>query len=268
MNDGVSVSEMGVNQGEVASRNILLYKSPRFKVFVPSTPKIPLKEGLHVQVSSRHDLTLPKEVLSRYVLVLGSAKALAESGLTQDAWANTRIEDGKIVSAYGRIPGVEKSWRTPVNTNQKVGHIITLNPGYSTERLQTLFGKYLPKWEELVKNISLFKNGVGGRDVEPIGDGDYKIWENNMFDVVVIRNPHLNGYHLVVSPKKSFQRQWQTVKEDEPQLYIQATLEATAIAIGIQQLIASGKGEIHNSGNWAVDLKTKKEGGKFDLVTF
>lgn len=271
MSDGAANGpEIGIESQEATARGIALYKSNKFDIFVPSKPNIPLNEGLHVEVSSQHDqLDSLREVLSRYAMALGSAKALAESGMTQDAWANTRLEEGQTVSAYGRVPQVEGSWRTPVNTVQRgVETTASLEPYYNTAKLQELFGRYLPKWEQLTDNISLFKNGVNGKDVEPSlsAKEEIPVWENDKFSLVVISNPHLKGTHLVVHPKESFRRQWQTINgSDQEQVHIQSILEATAIAMGVQKLLAEGKGEIHNSGNWAGDLKSTQEGGKLDL---
>lgn len=271
MSDGVNSSEIGIIPKETPSGGRSLYRSSRFAVFVPSEPKIPLNEGLHVQVSSGHDqFDPPKEVLGRYVMALGSAKALAESSIPQDAWANTRLEQGQVVSTYGRVPTVEGSWRKPVETyNREVETITTLEPYYKESRLQELFGRYLPKWEQLVENINLFRDGVNGKDIDSGQGEEIPVWENDKFTLLVISHPHLKGVHLVVHPKESFRRQWQTIRgSDQEQTHIQATLEATAIAMGAQRLLAEGRGEIHNSGNWASGLKSKEEGGKFDLENF
>lgn len=273
MSDGSAVGpEISLgSQGETlrSKEGISLYKSNRFSVFVPSKPNIPLNEGLHVGVSDGHDVSdFPKEVLARYTMALGSAKVLAESGLTQDAWANTRLEDGQMVSAYGRVPGVEESWRKPVDTfNRNVTEISQLDPNYNTAKLQELFGRYLPKWEQLTNNMELFTSGVNGKDIaEPSSKEEVPIWENDRFTLVVVTKPHLKGIHLVAHPKESVKRQWQTViGQDAGQIYIQQALEATSIAMGVQKLLAEGRGEIHNSGNWAGDLKSIEEGGKLNM---
>lgn len=258
-----------VSQSEALRKNegVSLYKSSLFNVFVPKNPKIPLNEGLHVQVSDGHDENdSPKEVLARYTLALGSAKVLAESGQTKDAWANTRLEQGQVVSAYGRVPGVEDSWRKPVNTlNRNASEITTLEPNYNTQKLQKLCMRYLPKWEQLASNLSLFKNGINGKDLD-LNGGDI-VWENdNLRLEVIAKGPHLKGFHLVVSPKESFRRQWQAVRgENSEQVYIQQTLESTAVAMGVQKLLGDGKGELHNSGNWAGGLKSTEEGGKINF---
>lgn len=259
---------MNKSRGETEKSGITLYKSNKFDVFVPKKPNIPLNEGLHIEVSSDHDSTdSPKEVLARYALALGSAKVLAESGMTQDAWANTRVEQGQMVSVYGRVPGVEKSWRAPVDTfNRDVPEIENLEPNYNTQKLQELSSRYLPKWEQLVRSIDLFKKGINEKNIE--GSNSYIVWENDRFIVDVVKDRHIKGYHLVVNPKESFRRQWQTNKDSESQSYIESTLEATAVAMGIQKLLAEGKGEIHNSGNWAPCLKSVDDGGRFDLQNF
>lgn len=272
MSDGVANGpEVSlVSQGEVLQSKevVSLYRSSRFDVFVPSKPNIPLDEGLHVEVSSGHNSAdSPKEVLARYSMALGAAKVIAESGMTPDAWANTRLEQGQIVSVYGRVAEVEDSWRKPVNAlNRDVSEVSNLGPNYDTQKLQELCGRYLLKWEQLANNIELFRNGVNGRDVSEYSKDVATVWENDKIKLEVILNPHLKGLHLIASPKEGFQRQWQAVKgQDSEQIYIQQTLEATAVAMGVQKLLAEGKGEIHNSGNWAGGLKSTEEGGKLDL---
>jgi hypothetical protein len=281
MGDGANNGpEMSLaSQGETlqGKEGISLYKSPHFNVFIPAKPNIPLNEGLHVKISDGHDaLDSPKEVLARYLMAEGVAKELAESGQTPDAWANTRLEQGQTVSIYGRIPGVEESWRKPVNTLDRNAAIDNLGSNYNTQKLQELSGRYLPKWEQLAENIDLFKNGINGKDMYEASKEGFVVWKNENLKLEIIANaPHIKGLHLVVHPGESFQRQWQTVKpvtDDEKkvyvqqeQIYLQQTLEATAVAMGVQKLLMENKGEIHNSGNWAVGLKSTKEGGKLDL---
>lgn len=273
MADGVSFSPDNLmpeieQAKETGEKAITLYKSNKFEVFVPARPSIPLNEGLHIRVSDGHDGSdSPREVLARYTLALGSAKILAESGATQDAWANTIIEEGQTINVYGRVPEVEGSWRKPVNAlNRNVPEVNSLEPNYNTQKLQELSGRYLPKWEQLADNIELFKNGVNGKDVNLASKEGFIVWENDKIKLELIANPHLNGLHLMVTPKEGFQRQWQTiVGQDSEQIYIQQTLEVTAVAIGVRKLLAEEKGEIHNSGNWAGGLKSTKEGGMLDL---
>lgn len=275
MADGASFSPDGgiPSQNELVEGaekgRITLYRSEKFNVFVPSKPNIPLREGLHVQISGAHDSSdSPKEALARYLMAEGAAKVLAESGLSQDAWANTRLEEGQAVSVYGRVPGVDKSWRKPVDTLSRNAPVANkLEPFYNTQKLQELSGRYLPKWEQLAGNIDLFKNGVNGKDLNEVSREGFVVWENDRFRLEIIANaPHVKGLHLVVRPKESFQRQWQTVQgKDSEQAYIKQTLEATAVAMGVQKLLAEGKGEIHNSGNWAGGLKSTEEGGKLNL---
>lgn len=266
--------------GLKAKEGVAFYRSEHFSVFVPQKPKIPLNEGLHVQVSSGHDSSdSPKEVLARYLMAEGAAKIIAESGKTPDAWANTRLEEGQVVSAYGRVPGVEESWRKPVDTlNRSAPEISDLGSNYDTQKLQNLSARYLSRWEKLAESMELFRNGVNGKDVSEVTKDVATIWENEKIKLEVIINPHLKGLHLMVSPKESFQRQWQTTKpimvtdlesnqavNVAQQTYIQQTLEVTAVAMGVQKLLAEGKGELHNSGNWAGGLKSTEEGGKLDL---
>lgn len=247
-----------------------------FKVFVPENPNVPLSEGLHVKISNGHDaLDSPKEVLARYLVAEGVAKMLAESGITPGFWANTRLEDGQTVSAYGLDPKDGRS-RNPVNTvNRDVARISSLEPNYDTEKLQALSKRYLPKWEQLAGNMDLFKKGVNGQDSNEVSREGFVLWQNENIKLEVIMQPHLKGLHLLVSPKESYRRQWQTVVPvtdaekklyiEQEQIFLQQTIEITAVAMGVQRLLAQGKGELHNSGNWAGGLKSTQEGGRVDL---
>jgi hypothetical protein len=257
------------SQGEVLQDKggISLYKSSRFNIFVPSKPNIPLNEGLHVKISDGYDtLDSPKEVLARYLVAEGVAKMLAESGITPGFWANTRLESGQTVSSYGLDPKADRS-RKPVNTlNRGVAEINSLGSDYDTQKLQELCDRYLPRWEQLAQTMDLFKNGVNGQDTNEASREGFVLWQNEKIKLEVIMQPHLKGLHLLVSPKESYRRQWQTIKEqDSEQTYLQRTIEITAVAMGVQKLLADGRGELHNSGNWAGGLKSTKEGGKLDL---
>lgn len=196
-------------------------------------------EGLHVKVSGKHNSEdLPKKVLTRYLLGLGVAKEIAESGITQDVWANTRLEREQEVSVYGRVPKEKASWRRAVDTNNRnVQPVNNLSLYYDYEKLQRLSRSYLPNWETLADKMSLFENGVKGKDtVKPENWEDELIWENDKFNLVVVQKPHVKGLHLVIFPKEKYQRQWQTVLETTDdiekgrmiQQYVQGTLEATA----------------------------------------
>ncbi|MDO8461165.1 MAG: hypothetical protein Q7S38_01840, partial [bacterium] len=262
---------------EAIGKGITLYKQNNLEIFVPRKQNIPQEEGIHIEVSDGSDSAdTPKQVLRRFLFGLASAKVVAESSQTpQEPWANTRIEKDKIVSVYGRNAFNPSSWRKPVDTlNRKVLEKDTLAPGYDEKRLKTLFERYIPKWEKLASAMNLFPDQVTAQDVSNEDFKDYAvIWRSGTHTITIQKEPHLTGYHLVVHANEAMARQWQTVKESTKdveeqkmvQKYIQATLEATAIAMGIQDLIAPKVGEIHNSGNWAEGLKTIDEGGALSL---
>lgn len=263
----LGIGEVGMGHVE-ASQDSTLYHGSIADIIIPSPPKIPLTEGLHIGVTNHSDQNeLPKQVLSRFLLGLGVSKTMAESQtLSQDFWANTRIEEGNNVSVYSRRPGSADSWRKPVNT---VGRENTdVNNFPERDKYEKLLGKYMPKWEKLAQSMELFPDGVNGQDHdEESGEGPL-LWDNPDFKVELIRKRHLSGLHIVVHPKEGFQRQWQTVRESETdvenqkmiQTYLQRTLEATAVAHTIKNLLGD-RGEIHNSGNWAAGLKFVDEGG-------
>ncbi|MDP1722551.1 MAG: hypothetical protein Q8L37_05060 [Candidatus Gottesmanbacteria bacterium] len=194
---------------------------------------------------------------------LGVAKAIAESGVTTEPWANTRIEkNGTQVSIYGRNLNTA-SWRRPVDTiNRMVAPIHPEKTQYDFTNLRRLFTKYLPKWESYARDLTLFDSYGDkpmGKDVFEVLGHAYKLWENDAFDLVLIKKePHVKGFHFVVSPKKGYARQWQTVVRGSEQPYIHQSAEGVAIALGVQTLMG-GTGEIHNSGNWAANLKLRED---------
>ncbi len=166
------------------------------------------------------------------------------------------------MSVYGRNLNLA-SWRRPVDTiNRTVAPIYPENTNYGFKKLRRLFSKYLPKWESYAQSLRLFdsygEEPVGRDGFEVLGHA-YKLWENDAFDLVLIKKePHVKGFHFVVSPKKGYARQWQTVLGDSAQPYISQSAEGVAIALAVQTLMG-GTGEIHNSGNWAANLKLRED---------
>lgn len=234
------------------------------EVVFPNPPGIPLEEGLHVVVQGHNSQDVsPRHIVERFVVGLGAAKAIAESGVTPEPWANTRIEkNGTQVSVYGRNPN-PASWRKPVDTvNRTVRPIDYENSTYNFQKLRRLFSKYIPKWESYAETLTLFDSYGDkpiGKDVFEVLGHAYKLWENDAFDLVLIKKePHVQGLHLIVSPKKGYGRQWQTIAGNGEQPYIEQSAEGVAIALGVQNLLG-GRGEIHNSGNWAANLKFRED---------
>lgn len=276
------MEEVGVpievqQSAESHNNRIILYKNNATEIFVPKKQSIPHNEGLQVKVSGEHDSTdTPRQVLARFNLGLGTAKVIAESGLTpEEPWANTRIENGQEISIYGRNAFNPDSWRKPADTlNREVPNRDMLSPTYDEKKLQALFKRYIPKWEKLGSVMELFPNGIQAQDIDNEDFSEYAvIWRSNSHTITIQKEPHLKGSHVIVHANQEMTRQWQTVRESPDdsaqermvQKYIQATLEATAIAMGIQELIASKTGEIHNSGNWASGLKAVEDGGALSL---
>lgn len=245
-----------------------LYHGNIAEIIAPNPPNIPVNEGIHLDVTGSHDSAdSPREVLTRFLLSEGVAKVIAEGGvLPEDFWSNTRIEEGNQVSVYSRRPLSDESWRKPVNTAGQKNTAFNEFP--YQEKLEKVFAKYMPKWEELAGKMVLFPEGVQGTDLAKEGGEGPLLWENPKFKVELIRKGHVQGVHIIVHPKEGFARQWQTVRETQNnadneemvQEYIQSTLEATAIALTIRQLLGD-TGAIHNSGNWASGLKFIEEGG-------
>ena len=191
----------------------------RTKIIFPNPPNIPLSEGVHVVVDGLEPEsgTSPKEVVERFVVGLGVAKAIAESAVTPEPWANTRIDkNGTRVSVYGRSLD-PKAWRKPVDTvNRTVEAIHLGHVAYKFKKLKTLLAKYAPMWEAKARSIQLFalnQDKTIGQDVFEVLGHAYKLWENDAFDLVLIKKePHVTGLHFIVSPKKGYARQWQTIR--------------------------------------------------------
>lgn len=260
-----------------------LYTGDMFSLVVPSVARIPLEEGIHIDVTTRKSklsMHNPKDILRKFVGALGVAKVVAESGLTlHEPWANTRIEQDDSVSVYGRTVTPE-AWRKPVDTVNRTGTTTdTIGDHYPVSKLQRLFRSYIPGWEREVKTMRLFDRVAIGSDIADKEDQwTATIWESDDQEVVVVKDVrHVDGIHIMVRPKKGFDvaRQWQVKRgtsentvEDrhiaQPDLV--RTIEGAAIALGVRTLLG-GKGEIHNSGNWAKGLRTSDEAlGKLDAV--
>jgi hypothetical protein len=266
---------IGIESG--SSSDILLFRGLNGEVVIPHSPKIPPKEGLHIQVRGFHDETdMPRNTLVRFLFAEAVAKAIAESEVTgSDLWANTRIEGKGEVNIYGRVPWEETSWRKPVGlTEGQINSLQDFSSYYDSKKLKRFFSSYMPGWEKLANIMTLFDNGINGVDSEvTLGNVlTTPVWTNGKFKVEIMQQEdvltkpwlHINGFHLVVSPVKEYQRQWQTLIESTSdvkqqamiQQYIQSSLEGAAIALGIRHLLGQDIGEIHNSGNWAVGLDT------------
>lgn len=257
-----------------------LYKGASISLDIPSIAKIPLEEGIQIDVSAgkQYRKNDQKSVLRAFTGALGAAKVVAESGLTPgEPWANTRIESDDSVKVYGRTVTPE-AWRKPVNTVNRQGTAThTLDQHYPVDKLKRLFRSYMPGWERAARAVQLFTGDSIGHDIADKEDQwTATLWESADQEVVVIKDVrHLQGTHIIIRTKKGYdlQRQWQTQKgtsddafhnRDIEQPELRRTLEGAAIALGVRSLLG-GKGEIHNSGNWAKGLRTNDEPlGKLD----
>lgn len=273
------VLEAPVTEGNLATS---LYTGDSISLIVPSVAKIPIEEGIHIDVVGRSDVKKndPKNILRRFCAALGAAKVVAESGLTaREPWANTRIEADNSVSVYGRTVTAQ-AWRKPVDTVNRAGTATDrIGDHYNVSKLQRLLRSYMPGWERFARTVQLFDAPTIGHDIPDKEDQwTATIWESEDQEVVVVKDVrHINGIHVMVRPKKEYEiaRQWQaqrgTSEEavanrdiDQPEL--RRTLEGAAIALGVRTLLG-GKGEIHNSGNWAKGLRTTDEPlGKLDVA--
>ncbi|MDO8620870.1 MAG: hypothetical protein Q7R31_01165 [Candidatus Levybacteria bacterium] len=290
MNDGVVSPEIGIeNVGKIpqadsakteieteGGKGIILFRTNDIELFVPRKPNVPLTEGISIRVEGVKNVTnKTKETLREFVYALGAGKVIAESRQTPDEpWANTRIGNSStgdldVVDIYGINARNPDSWRKPVDANSRnVPEINSLDSHYDETRLVKLFGRYMPKWKKLANIMKLFQNGINEIQGQ-LSEASTTVWESDRFRVSVNTDPHLNGIHILVDPKEKISRQWQTVHEKQAdmenevmvQRYVQQVTEAAAISLGVRQIIFGGKGEIHNSGNWAGGLKDVSEGG-------
>jgi hypothetical protein len=236
-----------------------LYHGNLADVVLAPLPIVPSEQGIHLLVTDGHDAKdTAKGVAMRYLLGLGVAKSVAEGAHLPDAWANIRLEKAQRLSVFGRSPFSEEGWRKPVLKSLLDDPHMKADPKGDIGQFTKFLQRYMPSWEQEAQRMKLFSEAGGvGHDVFADIGHAYKLWEGNRHDVVLIKEPHLDGYHFVVSPKASFDRQWQTKrpgqKEGEENL-LQTSTEGWGIAHGIWSLFGK-KGEIHNSGNWANGLK-------------
>ena len=257
-----------------------IWRSGNISVVRPEKPTIPLQEGNHFVITNDEDKDWsqmdPKLLAKLAYYQVAVANVVAQGRESGDLWANLHFD--RDVSVYGRNPNSEKAWRKPVDKTgaDRNGGA----PDLSETDLKKTMQRYLPLWKKSLKNMELFENGVQSIDPGTL-DTPNSIWANRKFKVILVdSNPHVNGLHLVLLPRKEywdkigpFRRPWQThsdTRTPEPE-YLQAYIEGVVIMASISRLIAENQattrlynGEIHGSGNWNPEMLFKKDGGMID----
>lgn len=275
--------EEGPCESEKSKESKLLFANG-FIVKEPERPAISPEDGIHLNITSGeeepHWLVSPKKLLQDAIVAIGVAKVVAQGKFTQDFWVNLHMNAyekfSRGINVYGRNPTSEKAWGRPVE-------IIPEGTGKSTD-MQTMnylrreLGLYLPQLIDRKRNICLFENGIGelpsGSEESERAQSPYykQIWANENFKLILSKEPHLDGFHLMVSQTESYkknhgalERLWQ---EDEQST--QSVLEMTAILMGMERLLLQSElnfynPEIHFSGNWSKSFVESGKVNKLDL---
>lgn len=283
---------------------ITLWQSKEIEIVRPNPCAIPEEEGLHLEAKAEKETEAhwqekdTKKLLEMGLYSLPVAKVIAEGKFTPDFWSNIQFNARpgfeKAINIYGRSPESDASWAKPVRMREiEYSSQEELLPNDIKNGLEKTFALYLRLWENIKKNINLFRAGVG--EIKE-GSEEYSeekksylekedpykedlLWANEKFALVSVKNPHLTGYHLVVHPrdkywkdKGGFKMAWQTEKsEEENPEYMEGFLEALSILLGAERILFEEKSfncnnpEIHFSGNWAKGLQPIEKGGKLSL---
>lgn len=243
------------------------------KVQHPRKQAILLSEGIHLEVINTVDdrewrIKDVRELLKEAFFALPVAKMIAEGRFTEEFWTNIHLNSypgfDKGWNVFGRNPKSETGWGKPVSIQEVSESDLPLD---QKEKLKETFSRYLPLWEKEIDKIRVFGEGIKPVDRQSAEFDELSsklkdplIWANDKFELVIVREPHLSGLHLVVHPREQLKRPWQKPED---------FLEAAAILLGVQRLLEEGNlpfynPEIHFSGNWAKDLLLKEKGGKLN----
>jgi len=271
---------------ETISGQEVIFQDDHVRVCHPLPSAIPQTEGIHLAVDSGRDLDRENpsdtpDLLRSAYYALAVAKIEAEGKYTEDFWANIQMNArpgfDRSINIYGRNPQSTEGWAKPVNIRDASSQAEIRQPLAENQKKQLTRTAelYLPKWEQLAQNITVFASGVNEtlpddpafqQEKEKWSDRpdpwqEQLIWMNEKFSLVIVKNPHLNGLHLVCHARQDYwQNQaqqavvkaWETPKPGEAPTFIQGFIESNAILLGVQNLIKNKffNPEIHYSGNW------------------
>lgn len=160
----------------------IIWENPEVAIKLPDVQAIPAAEGTHMQVIPKREFSdwrrdSVRKVLDEGFYALAAARIIADSGYTEDLWANvhwnSRFSQGANV--FGRKPISEAGWAKPVKIMEE--GVQTPQNQERRQHLSELAKRYFPLWEQLKDKIAViippFKilpaKGHGG--IERIAEG-------------------------------------------------------------------------------------------------
>lgn len=292
------MSEFGPNiNEELMTSPEIFYTDDKVRLMLPSKPVIDPAEGLQITVDNGQELSHDEDengvslVKSSYY-ALAVAKVLAESRQSPDFWANIQLNSvpgaDKGVNVFGRNPASTEAWGKPVNLRLPEERNFQQN---APPDLARLLSRYIPLWEKEAQEIILFSDGVKAIKPEtpdfqaekdlwlnrPDPWQEELIWMNEKFSLVIVKNPHLNGLHLVCHAREKYWsshgergvvKVWKTPKREEDPVFIHGFMESNAILLAAEKMAKENhfyNPEIHYSGNWGfkpLDPVSEQVGGR------
>ncbi len=271
---------------EIEQNTETIFQDGKLRVYHPAEQAIPLEEGIQLvvdngqEISHQNQQDVPALLRSAYY-ALAVAKIEAEGRFTKEFWANIQMNSWpgaeKGINVFGKNPQSQEGWAKPVNLRPiKERRLESLDQNQKA-KLQRAMELYLPRWERKAQEITVFDHGIN--KIRPDNEVFQKeseiwlnrpdpwqeraVWMNDKFVLVVVKNPHLDGLHLVCHGRKDYWsrvgqkgvvKAWQTPKGEEDPEYLKGFVESNAILLGVEQIVQEAgdfhNAEIHCSGNW------------------
>lgn len=286
METGRSFSPESAETGESLDREELFANS-YVDIYHPRRQGIPMKEGIQITVDPKE--TSPLGEARTVWFSLAVAKAVAEGKFTEEFWANIQknahpgTETG--INVWGRHPQSTEAWGKPVAIQRPEDREEQALDERQRDRLGREMELYLPKWERVGQNITLFEQGINPVDPQsqrfqeqrkkgverPWPWQAFTAWMTDRYELTVVMQPHVKGVHLVLSPlhehwsqlpredfwtpEKSPIKAWETPRPSKKAFeYLQGVVESYVILMGVKAILEEEgiyfNGEIHFSGNW------------------
>jgi len=286
---------------EIEQNREVIFQDEKLRVHHPLEQAIPLEEGIQLvvdngqEISHRNQQDVPALLRAAYY-ALAVAKVEAEGRFTKEFWANIQMNSWpgteKGINVFGKSPQSKEGWGKPVNLRPTEARKPESLDQNQKAKLQRTMELYLPRWEKKAQEITVFDGGVN--EIKPDNEVFQKeseiwinrpdpwqeraVWLNEKFVLVVVKNPHLDGLHLVCHARKDYWskvgekgvvKAWQTPKGEEDPKYLNGFVESNAILLGADQIIQEAgdfhNAEIHFSGNWGfrpLEPASKEVGGR------
>lgn len=276
------------SQGEVLAshetqhNSELLFRDGKVRIQHPLEQAVPIEEGIQLVVDTGRELNRESsedipDLLRSAFYALALAKVLAEGRFTEEFWANIHMNSWpgteNSINVFGKNPQSKESWGKPVRLRAREGRSPEALDENEKKKLQRTMELYLPRWERKAQEITIFDHGIN--EIKPNEESfqqeaeiwknrqEPAIWMNEKFVLAVVKNPHLDGLHLVCHARKDYWSEatqkavikaWETPKGEEEPTFLKGFVEANAILLAAEQIVREAgdfyNPEIHFSGNW------------------